>query len=191
MNHSATREANLPIGPLQAFSRDEVQAWNWFCKTFPGIERWRDWLNSTFRKALVRQAGQTLFLTQTSRTQTSGLEHRFQQDHVRLGRGDENDIQLAGASISKAHAQIDVRDNTFFLEDLGGPLGTYLNQRKLVPREAMPLRSGDQIVIFPYTFAVRTEPIWAVESDVHLEAGAPACSSFANFVDSTPAGYET
>jgi flagellar motor switch/type III secretory pathway protein FliN len=191
MNYSVTRETNLPMGPLQTFSRDEVEAWNWFCKAFPGIEGWRDWLNSTFRKALVRQAGQTLFLTQTSRTQASGLEHRFQQEHVGLGRGDENDIQLAGASISKAHARIDLRDNTFFLEDLGGALGTYLNQRKLTPREAMPLRSGDQIVIFPYTFVVRTEPVWAVESDVHLEASAPACSSFANFVDSTPAGYET
>lgn len=191
MKYTPTWEADFPMGPLQQFSRTEAAAWNWFCKAFPGVREWRGWLNSTLSRGMMRQSGLLLSLTQTSRTQPEGQEHRFERQEIGLGRGDGNQVILAGASISKLHARIELRDSTYFLEDLGGPLGTYLNQKKLAAREPMPLRSGDQIVIFPYTLSVKIEPVWAPEADVRLEAGAAICTSWAEFVDSTPSGYET
>ena len=74
---------DLPLGPLQTYTRDEARIWNAFCRAFPEVSDWQQWLDAVFSKTLARQAGQRLVLSQSSRSQSSALEHKFEKAEVR------------------------------------------------------------------------------------------------------------
>jgi type III secretion system YscQ/HrcQ family protein len=191
MKLSRPQPARLPLGPLPQFSPDEARLWNWFCRSFPKEQDWRAWITETFGRNLAHRASSVLTLSKTNRTQPGISESKFNQPEIRLGRGTENDLQLTGASISKQHARLFTRDETYFVEDLGSVLGTYLNEKKLVPQEPAQVRSGDQLVIFPYTFTIKIEPVWVPESTVHLYTGAITPSSWGDFFRNAPLGVAT
>ncbi|MGH9175515.1 MAG: FHA domain-containing protein [Vicinamibacterales bacterium] len=64
---------------------------------------------------------------------------------ITIGRGEENDITLAGGQISRRHARITWDGVQYVLHDLGSKNGTFLNgERVTAPR---PLRDGDLITL--------------------------------------------
>jgi pSer/pThr/pTyr-binding forkhead associated (FHA) protein len=49
-------------------------------------------------------------------------------------------------SVSRQHAWIDYRDGSLYLtEEVGVAGGTYVNEKRLVPGEAVPLKNGDRL----------------------------------------------
>ncbi len=75
-----------------------------------------------------------------------------------VGRQFDSSICLAGAAVSRHHAQIHQRDNDFYVEDLGSSNGTYLNGKRLPPNIPAVLTERDNLQIGPYVFALRPSP---------------------------------
>jgi DNA segregation ATPase FtsK/SpoIIIE, S-DNA-T family len=72
----------------------------------------------------------------------AGLSVRLQPGRVRLGRGDEAEIQVACQDVSRVHCEIDVRDDgTVTVKDLGSRNGTDLNGARLT--SPAPVGPGD------------------------------------------------
>ncbi len=72
---------------------------------------------------------------------------------VILGRGQQCDVVLPEASVSRRHAQISVSDERCFLADLGSGNGTFLNGEALA--KPAPLVSGDEVRIGTAVFEFR------------------------------------
>jgi serine phosphatase RsbU (regulator of sigma subunit)/pSer/pThr/pTyr-binding forkhead associated (FHA) protein len=66
-------------------------------------------------------------------------------DRVSIGRSRENDLFLPDQWLSRAHAEIQVRDDGCYLVDLGSKNGTLLNGARLEREER--LRGGDVITL--------------------------------------------
>lgn len=71
-----------------------------------------------------------------------------------IGRKDSNSIVMADQHVSGNHAQILVRNNGLFLEDLNSTNGTYLNGNKLKGRTK--LSNKDEIRIGSGVFKILT-----------------------------------
>lgn len=61
----------------------------------------------------------------------------------RIGRGADNDLQLGGADISREHAEIVTRGDSYVVRDRQSRTGTYVNGEKITERR---LLHGDEIV---------------------------------------------
>ena len=70
-----------------------------------------------------------------------------------IGRGGQNQLVVADNRVSRSHARITYRDNTFFIQDLGSRIGTFVNQRKI--KAVQPLQAGDVITIGSISFQFR------------------------------------
>jgi signal transduction histidine kinase len=68
-------------------------------------------------------------------------------DRMAIGRGDDNDLQLDDAMVSRHHAEL-VRqaDGGYQVRDLGSRRGTFVGSRRV---ESAPLRDGDELLIGP------------------------------------------
>lgn len=66
-------------------------------------------------------------------------------ERVSIGRSRDNDLFLPDQWLSRAHAEIQVRDDGFYLVDLGSKNGTLLNGTRLEREER--LRAGDVITL--------------------------------------------
>jgi pSer/pThr/pTyr-binding forkhead associated (FHA) protein len=64
-------------------------------------------------------------------------------DETRIGKGPQNDIILADASVSATHAMINFENGVYLLSDLGSRNGTLLNDARIT--EPRPLQHGDLI----------------------------------------------
>jgi FHA domain len=67
------------------------------------------------------------------------------RDGAMFGRTDSADIRVDDPFASSAHARIDDRGGTMYLEDMGSTNGTYLNGRKVQSAERLDV--GDTIRI--------------------------------------------
>ena len=67
-----------------------------------------------------------------------------------LGRDPRNATVIDHPIVSRFHAQIDLKDGSWFIEDLHSANGTYVNGRQILSQQ--PLRPGDTIRIGPYHF---------------------------------------
>jgi serine phosphatase RsbU (regulator of sigma subunit) len=74
------------------------------------------------------------------------------KDRITIGRSRDSDIPLPDLWLSRHHAQIRRRGDTFFLRDLGSTNGTRLNG-ELIDGER-PLRPGDVISLSEYVLTV-------------------------------------
>ncbi|MDX2018418.1 MAG: SpoIIE family protein phosphatase [Planctomycetota bacterium] len=74
-----------------------------------------------------------------------------------LGRGAQADLKLPDVTVSRRHAQIALRGDTWVLTDLESRHGTVLNGLSLTPTQPAPLADGDTLRIGPWTFRVRDE----------------------------------
>lgn len=68
------------------------------------------------------------------------------QKTITIGRGHNNDLNIADNKVSRAHCQIVCFDDgTYAIEDLGSTNGTYVNGMRINRRT--PLRHGDRVKI--------------------------------------------
>ena len=88
---------------------------------------------------------------------------------VRLGRGDDNAVQVKDAAMSRHHCEIRWQDSRYVVQDLGSSNGTYLNGNKV---SEAPLSNGDVIrtggQVFKFTLGARAP----TQDPEHTEAGA-------------------
>ena len=72
-----------------------------------------------------------------------GREYSLFKDEVSLGRGEDNDVVIPHASVSRAHARLMRRNGVFELTDLNSTNGTYLNEQPV--HGSVSVGSGHQV----------------------------------------------
>ncbi len=77
------------------------------------------------------------------------LRRQLPAGSYRLGRADDNDIQLASHHVSRHHLQLDVAADRLTLTDLGSTNGVQLNGVDLIARQPTPVLPGDRVGIGP------------------------------------------
>jgi len=97
---------------------------------------------------------------------TGKATHNLDAPVIRIGRSSSlNDIIIPERTVSKQHAQVEFRDNSFFLKDLRSSNGTQLNKTSFSDNNKVtevPLKNGDRISfdVFDFQFLVDDqEPI--------------------------------
>ena len=80
-------------------------------------------------------------------------EYSLFKDEVTLGRGEDNDVVIPHASVSRAHARLMRRNGVFELTDLGSTNGTYLNEQPV--RGSVSVTSGNQVRLGDVRFVLR------------------------------------
>ena len=86
---------------------------------------------------------------QVFRGEVAGEEYELTAPQVVIGRGENCGIRFLDPSVSRNHARV-VRDqDTYFVEDLGGRNGTFVNGKLLVG--SSPLEDGDRITVPGFT----------------------------------------
>jgi hypothetical protein len=63
----------------------------------------------------------------------------------RVGRTPANEIHLVGEKISRFHARLVVSEGSVEVFDLGSTNGTFVNETRLEPNQAVPLQPEDEI----------------------------------------------
>ncbi len=71
-----------------------------------------------------------------------------------IGRGDDCDIRVPVASVSRKHCELLDDDEELVIRDLGSSNGTFVNREKVDSRELSP---GDLLAIGPMVFVVRID----------------------------------
>ncbi|MEO1584073.1 MAG: SpoIIE family protein phosphatase [Planctomycetota bacterium] len=74
-----------------------------------------------------------------------------------IGRSTEADWAIADPTVSRRHASLSRRGDTWLIEDLGSRHGTHLNHTQLDPHTPTPLTVGDQIGLG--TWRCRCDPV--------------------------------
>jgi len=80
-------------------------------------------------------------------------EYPLLKDEVSLGRGEDNDIVIPHASVSRAHARLLRRDGGYELMDLGSTNGSFVDERPI--NGSVFLSSGSQIRLGDIRFVLR------------------------------------
>jgi hypothetical protein len=76
-------------------------------------------------------------------------EHFLPQgDRTTIGRSPDCDVFLDDVTVSRRHAELVRRDDSFYIEDLGSLNGTFLNRRRI--EEPSRLENGDELQIGKY-----------------------------------------
>jgi len=160
---------------LKRYSRVEVGLTKGFYRAFRHVTDWTAWLREAFGEWLEVYQGTTLRLQLTNEIEQGETRiYRFDDGEIRIGRSSECDIVLGVRAIGKQHARLAAKQDSYYLEDLGSPIGTYLNGRKLIPGQPEVLTNGDRVLIFPFSFAVEIEARWV--RDEHFELSPPSTS---------------
>ncbi len=100
----------------------------------------------------------------------NGERHLLGEAAFTIGRDPSSDLSLADdAKVSRTHAALEVRDDQWFVVDLGSRNGTWVNDRKVSEH---PLRNGDRLRFGGTTF------IYGIGVDPNVTEGeAPICDS--------------
>ena len=64
-----------------------------------------------------------------------------------IGRQDKNNIVIKDPYISGQHAQISIKEGSYYIKDLGSKNGTYVNDKPLKSGYEWRLNNGDKIKI--------------------------------------------
>jgi anti-anti-sigma factor len=76
-------------------------------------------------------------------------------EQLTCGRARENDLVLADESVSRRHARLDWRGDSYAVVDLGSANGTRVNEADLPAGGSHLLQDGDSLTIGPFTFTYR------------------------------------
>jgi hypothetical protein len=68
-------------------------------------------------------------------------------ERTTIGRSPDCEIFLDDVTVSRRHAVLELREGSFFIEDLGSLNGTFLNRRRI---ESGELADGDELQIGKY-----------------------------------------
>jgi FOG: FHA domain len=74
------------------------------------------------------------------------------RDTVSIGRRDDNSIVLTDSFVSGHHAKLFIRNNNFYVEDLGSTNGTFINSSRIDGR--VKLNVNDELKIGSVIFRV-------------------------------------
>jgi len=77
--------------------------------------------------------------------QVQEMERVYTGDVVNIGRNIRNEFCIPSSLVTRFHAKIELKDNTYLLYDLDSTNGTYLNSKKVEDNEV--IKNGDQIEI--------------------------------------------
>jgi hypothetical protein len=77
------------------------------------------------------------------------------QPTLLIGRGQDSDLVLLEADVSREHARLQHGSQGWTLVDLGTTNGTFVNGRRLPPEDPYLLRPGDRITIGSSVLAVQ------------------------------------
>ncbi len=80
-------------------------------------------------------------------------EYALLKDELSLGRGEDNDIVIPHASVSRSHARLMRRDGAYELMDLNSTNGTYLNDRPV--QGSVTVTSGSEVRFGDIKFILR------------------------------------
>ena len=81
------------------------------------------------------------------------------QTMLSVGRAEACGIFLPDGGVSKRHANLGWEGDALIVEDLGSTNGTFVNRRKLEPKDRVKLRADDQVRFgFGETFQVMSPP---------------------------------
>jgi serine/threonine protein kinase len=86
----------------------------------------------------------------------AGRSFRFHQDLTTIGRTNGNDLIISGRTVSRRHAKLwfDTASGHWYLADIQSANGTFVNNARLQPNQAVALNDGDilnfgdEIVLF-------------------------------------------
>ncbi len=90
---------------------------------------------------------------------------------VTLGRNADNDVVLPADGVSRHHARLQATSLGWEVLDLGGPNGTWLDDRRLRPQEPAPLMPGSMLRVGPYELEL-LPPDMTSSAAAALAAGA-------------------
>lgn len=189
----ARQQASFRFKELPAYSRNEVAIWNWCHRFLRGTADWKNWIQEAWHDLLNVPAGFEISLTyrHSVEAQQEPGKRSFKQREIFIGRESDNDIVLPTLTVGKRHARIFVENGQCFLEDLGSSLGSYINQNKLDPKQPHAVDAGDQITIFPYTFAVSLRQLWTPELNIGIHSPISESMTWREFLDFSPKGRTT
>jgi hypothetical protein len=80
-------------------------------------------------------------------------EYSLFKDEVSLGRGEDNDVVIPHASVSRAHARLMRRNGVFELTDLSSTNGSYVNEQPV--HGSVRVTSGNQVRLGDVRFVLR------------------------------------
>lgn len=108
------------------------------------------------------------------RVQANGktAELKLKRSSTVFGRGDEADVRIPAAGVSRTHCRLSVSDDgAIAVEDMGSSNGTYVNQERV---EKAPLASGDLVSFGGFVFVVRVngDPE-EIDAELSYEDGIP------------------
>ncbi|HEX7733874.1 MAG TPA: FHA domain-containing serine/threonine-protein kinase [Ktedonobacteraceae bacterium] len=77
----------------------------------------------------------------------AGRSFRFHQDLTTIGRTNGNDLIISGRTVSRRHAKLwfDAPSGRWYLADIQSANGTFVNNGRLQPNQAVPLNDGDTL----------------------------------------------
>jgi len=80
-------------------------------------------------------------------------EYALLKDEISLGRGEDNDVVIPHASISRAHARLMRRNGTYELMDLNSTNGSYINEQPV--HGSTVVASGSEVRLGDIKFILR------------------------------------
>ncbi|WP_448533097.1 FHA domain-containing protein [Parathermosynechococcus lividus] len=91
---------------------------------------------------------------------------------LRIGRSEDNDIQIDHPQVSRHHAKIERQGTAIVLSDLGSSNGVFCNGKRLTKPQS--LRVGDKVRIGPYLLQINIDETITVDN----EAGSIRLDAF-------------
>ena len=85
---------------------------------------------------------------------------------TRIGRGDDNDIQVADNSVSWHHCQMELGQDALVVRDCGSRNGTHIDERRITEAQ---LLAGQSLRIGDIEAVVANIPVKITVPDIHLE----------------------
>ena len=93
-----------------------------------------------------------------------GMTFPLEQKEILVGRDLGNDMTIGDPEVSRRHARFFMRDDNFFVEDLGSTNGTFLNGERISsPKQ---LRVGDVITLGENVVLVFQKPSFDLDATV-------------------------
>ena len=180
----------IDFNGLKRYSCLQVDLINRFCRACRRSSDWTAWFREGFAQWLEIYKGTAIRLLMTNEIEPREAKgYRFESDEIRIGRSSESHIVLGVRALGKQHARVVGKEGNYYLEDLGSAIGTYLNDRKLIPGEPELLNDGDRFLIFPFRFQVALEAIWIRDDHLEFSGTTVAVTTRSEFESTIPLGF--
>jgi flagellar motor switch/type III secretory pathway protein FliN len=171
---------------LKRYSAAQVIENNHYRRLLAALPDCSSWVGEVLRELLPVSTGNELQITLTNELRSDETQTLvFTQKEISIGRATTSDIPLPLQSISRQHARIFERDESFYIEDLHSVSGTSINGRKLDAAHPCLLNAGDEVRMYPYVMRFAPKTMWTPDEAIRLTgASSPAYLSAEDFSSS-------